>query len=188
MTAMPATQTMTAAEFLAVPEDPFGRRWILVEGELILNQPTLDHQVLAVRLAHELMTWIEAGPDRGLVSNPLDVMLDDRNVYAPDVIWYSKERAPAPGTRAPYPMPDLAVEVRSPTTWRYDIGAKKAGYERTGLRELWLADTAAAEILIFRRSAPGARTFDVSLQLTRGDVLESPLLAGLALPLDRLFG
>jgi len=26
----------------------------------------------------------------------------------------------------PQPLPDLASEVRSPTAWRYDIGAKKA--------------------------------------------------------------
>ena len=44
-------------------------------------------------------------------------------------------------------MPDIAVEVRSPSTWRYDIGAKKSGYERRGLPELWLVDTRADEVL-----------------------------------------
>jgi hypothetical protein len=39
-------------------------------------------------------------------------------------------------------LPDLAVEVRSPSTWRYDVGKKKATYERGGLPELWPVDTA----------------------------------------------
>jgi len=85
------------------------------------------------------------------------------------------------------PIPDLAVEVRSPSTWRYDIGAKKAGYERRGLRELWLVDTAADAVLIFRRSEPGAPGFDTALELDRDQELTSPLLPGFALALAELF-
>ncbi len=48
-------------------------------------------------------------------------------------------------------------------------------------------DTAADEVLVFRRSAPDALKFDVTLELTTDDVLQSPLLEGFALPLDRLF-
>ena len=55
-------------------------------------------------------------------------------------------------TRAPYPAPDLAVEVRSPSTWRFDIGRKKENYERYGVGELWLVDTAADVVFAFRRS------------------------------------
>lgn len=108
-------------------------------------------------------------------------------VYAPDIRWYGKVRAPGRHAQPPSPMPDLAVEVRSPSTWRYDIGAKKAGYERRGLRELWLADTAAEEVLVFRRSSPGANNFDVALELDRTQRLESPLLPGFALDLAELF-
>jgi Uma2 family endonuclease len=88
----------------------------------------------------------------------------------------------------PQPLPDIAVEIRSPSTWRYDIGVKKARYEEHGLPELWLVDTAADEVIVFRRSQPKAPTFDVSLELARGDALTSPLLPGFALALDELFG
>ena len=77
------------------------------------------------------------------------------------------------------------MEVRSPSTWRYDIDAKKATYERRGLQELWLVDTAARVVLIFRRSAPDAASFDVALEVT--DTLSSPLLEGFELPLAELF-
>ncbi|MGI8660240.1 MAG: Uma2 family endonuclease [Thermoleophilaceae bacterium] len=62
--------------------------------------------------------------------------------------------------------------------WRFDIGAKKRGYERQGLPELWLVDTEAAEILVFRRSRAGTAEFDVALELAAGDHLESPQLSG----------
>ncbi len=53
------------------------------------------------------------------------------------------------------------VDVRSPSTWRYDIGTKKSVYEREGLPELWLVDTDAGVLLVFRRSTPKAPSFDV---------------------------
>ncbi len=79
------------------------------------------------------------------------------------------------------------MEVRSPGTWRYDVGRKKAVYESGGLPELWLVDTAADEVLVFRRSAPDAPAFDVAEELSHGDTLTSPLLPGFALELDELF-
>ena len=66
-------------------------------------------------------------------------------------------------------------------------GMPLTGYERHGLPELWLVDTAADEALVFRRSGAAATTFDVSLELTRGDTLTSPLLPGFSLPLASLF-
>lgn len=185
METMAVAQRMTADEYLAGPED--SRRTELVEGEVIVHEPRNLHQLVVLDLLHALHGWISASPTRGHVSIPLDVRIDERNVFAPDLLWYAEGRAPARLARAPYPLPDLAVEVRSPSTWRYDVGAKKSAYERHGLHELWLVDTAADEILVFRRSSPEARTFDVSLQLTTDDELSSPLLPGFALPLRTLF-
>lgn len=133
------------------------------------------------------MTWANAAEGRGWVHHSIDVKIDKRNVFAPDIPWYSQERRPRPDDLPPYPRPDLAIEVRSPSTWRYDVGAKESAHERHGLRELWLVDTAAAEVLVFRRSRPEAPSFDVSLELERGETLGSPLLPGFALGLGELF-
>ena len=118
---------------------------------------------------------------------PLDVRLNDRNVYNPDILWYSADRAPRGADEPPYPMPDIAIEVRSPSTWRYDVGVKRSVYERHGLRELWLVDTRAETVLMFRRSGPGVSGFDEVLELERDEQLTSPQLPGFALVLDELF-
>jgi Uma2 family endonuclease len=118
---------------------------------------------------------------------PLDVRLDDRNVYNPDILWYRQGRAPGRSDSRPYPVPDIAVEARSPSTWRFDVGVKKAIYEREGLPELWLADPRARTVLIFRRSDPMAG-YDVSLELEQDERLTSPRLPGFSLALSDLFG
>ena len=178
MTAMPAAGLMTADEFLALPQAPRHERWSLVEGELVMEQPLPSHQVACVEILYALESWVRSRPGRGRALIPIDVELDERNIYAPDVLWYAEGRDPARANVRPSPIPDLAVEVRSPSTWRYDIGAKKSVYERRGLPELWLVDTAASVVLVFRRSATGAPRFDVALELTAADSLESPLLPG----------
>jgi Uma2 family endonuclease len=187
MGAMPATQRLTADEYLALPYSE-ERRWAqLVEGELVVDHPLLLHQAVKAELEYALRTWMKSEKGRGLVALPLDVKLDEHNVFGPDLLWYPEDAAPAIHDVRPYPVPHLAVEVRSPSTWRYDIGPKKAAYERAGLRELWLVDTAASEVLIFRRSEAGAPAFDVALELERTDTLTSPQLDGFDLLLASLF-
>ncbi len=187
MTAMPVAEPMTAEEYLALPEQDL--RWSeLVGGELVVDVPTLRHQLICSEILFELMAWARAAPDRGLASIELAVRIGERDVYQPDLVWYRADHAPRRDDRPPYAVPDLAVEVRLPSTWRYDIGAKKSGYERRGLPELWLVDTAADEVLVFRRSKPDAPSFDVALELTDDATLSSPLLPGFAVALDVLLG
>ncbi len=178
-------QRMTADEYLAAPFDE--RRTELVGGEVIVHEPLPLHQFVLTDLVQSLTNWATANSGLGRVSLPIDVQLDERNVFGPDLLWYAEGRVPGRHDPRPYPLPDLAVEVRSPSTWRYDIGAKKAAYERHGLLELWLVDTAADEVPIFRRSSPRAPSFDVSLELGVGDELTSPQLHGFALALSSLF-
>jgi Uma2 family endonuclease len=187
MTAMSVAQKMTAREYMALPEAQHGRPWNLVDGEVVVNDPTWRHGGAVTQILVVLNSWIDAGEARGAAQVAVDVYIDEHNVYAPDVVWYSESRVPTNPDIRPQAPPDLAVEVRSPSTWHYDTGVKKAGYERASLPELWLVDTTAGEVLVFRRSAPDAATFDIALDLTYDETLESPLLEGFALPLDRLF-
>ena len=179
MPGMATVQRMTAQEYLAHPDESV--RSELVEGEVIVHGPNSTHQLVLRDLFVALHDWERAAPGRGVVFWPLDVLIDERNVFAPDLLWYAEGRAPVRGDERPYPIPALAVEVRSPSTWRYDIGAKKSAYERNGLAELWLVDTRASELFVFRRSKPACPSFDVALELGPQDTLGSPLLPGFEL-------
>ena len=176
---------LTADEFLARDDWPRGTQ--LVEGEVVVNQPALPHQLLVGRCFARLLAWTEAAPGRGLACLSVDVRVTPANVYGPDVWWVSEERRPPSGQLALVGVPDLVVEVRSPSTWRFDIGVKRLRYEEAGVAELWLVDTSAASVLVYRRSVPEAPGFDVALELEVGDRLASPLLDGFALDLEPFF-
>ncbi len=187
MDAVTATGLMTAQEFLDLPARDGADRRELIDGEIVVSAASWMHGSAQIRIASALHVWDRAAPGRGRAGMPIDVQLDEQNVFIPDVVWYREGRVPDRIDLAPYPVPDIAVEVRSPSTWRYDIGVKRTYYERHGVAELWLVDTAADVILVFRRSSPKAPLFDVSDELAASDTLTSPLLPGFALALADVF-
>jgi len=176
---------MTAEEYhvWSVEHD----RTQLVGGEVIVNEPKPMHALLQARLIASIAAWIDAGETRGLAIGPTSLTLDEHNVYGPDVLWFSERKRPVDLHRYPEGVSDLCVEIRSPGTWRYDVGAKRGVYERTGLPELWLVDDRSETVLVYRRSKPGLETFDVSLELGRDETLSSPHMSGFALGLVKLF-
>lgn len=187
MTAMQVAQHMTADEFIAAPEPGYGRPWNLINGDVVVNDPAPLHAHAQIAIVRALLRWLDGPRGSGTLLPGLDVKLDERNVFVPDTMWYSADRAPSRGAKPPSPMPDLAVEVRSPSTWRYDVGAKRDGYEAHGLPELWLVDTESETILVYRRSKPSSPKFDVALELGAGETLTSPQLPGFELPIEAVF-
>ncbi len=113
--------------------------------------------------------------------------MSEHDVYGPDVVWFRAERVPSDWEAEHQEIPDLAVEVRSQGTWRFDTGRKRDTYESGGLPELWLVDTQAEVVTAHRRSAPDADAFDVQLAVGSGERLTSPLLPGFALDVAKLF-
>lgn len=187
MTAMPVKQRMTAEEFVALPVPERGRPWNLIEGEVVVSDPTAKHGHAQGNFFGALWDWSRRDEGRGHVVFPRDIGIDHRNVFVPDVLWCAAGRLPDPESPPPYAMPDLAVEVRSPSTWRHDLGPKKTGYERRGLPELWLVDTVGLAVLVSRLSTAGAAAFDAELRLEVEDVITSPLLPGFDLAVADVF-
>lgn len=92
MKPMPVAQRMTAEEFLAHPEPEHGWPLNLVDGEVVMNEPTVRHGRPQLRILLALDAWVRAEQGRGEVGLPRDIQLDDRNVFKPDVIWYAEGR------------------------------------------------------------------------------------------------
>lgn len=179
-----ATPQMTADQFFALPFAPY--RYQLIDGELIVDSPALPHQVAAANILVALGVWRRAAPGRGLALGSTDFRIDDHNVFQPDVWWVAERPITVKDQRRLESAPDLIVEVRSPSTWKYDRGVKKRRYEEGGVAELWLVDTNDF-VYVYRRSAPNAPTFDIELVFDADSVITSPLLPGFSLPVAEIF-
>lgn len=89
-----------------------------------MDEPTVWHEALMLRIAFALQAWSNAAPGRGAAFIPVNVRLDELNVFGPDISWLREERRSDRSARW-IGAPDLAVEVRSPSTWHHDIGPKR---------------------------------------------------------------
>ncbi|NLD76193.1 MAG: Uma2 family endonuclease [Acidimicrobiales bacterium] len=183
--AAPTPSKMTASEFFALPgELPHAQ---LINGELIVNSPAARHQRIILWLSYLFFKHAEDHPGLGEMGMEIDTPLNDLNVYKPDLWWVPEAQRLASDDNRFSTPPPLVVEVRSPSTWRYDVGTKLRTYDEGGVSEVWLVDTAADVVLVYRRSSPNAEHFDVELELTASDVLDTPLIPGWEIDLAGVF-
>jgi len=180
------TRLIDAVAFLVRGQSEGARREELIGGQIVVNQPRARHQIVALRLAAALANWSSAAPGRGLASMHLALRLSDWDVLAPDLLWYADTARLSVDASVQLEMPDLAIEIRSPSTWVRDVGVKRRLYGEHGARELWLVDSFAPAVLVYRRSGPRSRHFDVEVELGADDTLGSPAMPGLAIPVREL--
>ncbi|HVF13627.1 MAG TPA: Uma2 family endonuclease [Acidimicrobiales bacterium] len=181
-----AIHPMSASEYLATA-DSRPRHTELIDGTVVVNEPKMPHARAQTRMIYHLQAWIESGEGRGYVTTPTDIVVNDRNVFAPDVWWVGEHRQPGAGQLDLDGLPDLIVEIRSPSTWARDLGVKLPTYEAAGVPEAWFVDTEARSVLVFRRSNVESPTFDVAAEIGADSDLTSPLLEGFVVQVGSIF-
>jgi Uma2 family endonuclease len=150
----------------------------LIDGEVVAIPPSGGEASFAqTEIVHRLRTWQE-GRDGGRVLTDVFVRVGG-SYLAPDAAWWAAGREPTIGPGALDVVPDLVVEVLSPSTRDNDLGAKRLQYLRAGVRELWLVDPAARAVIV--AGASGDRRLDGDHRVT------SPLLPGFGATVADLF-
>lgn len=173
----------TYQDYLNTPDDV---RYQLIEGALVREPaPTVPHQRVLLKLALLITPFVEDNRLGEVLLAPTDVYLSDTNVVQPDLLFVSAARAEIITERDIHGPPDLVVEVASPSTQRRDHGVKLDIYARYGVVEYWLVDPSAKAVETLRLEDS---LFIVTGHLGPADTLTSPLLPGLTIPLEKLFG
>lgn len=160
----------------------------LIVGEAVVVSPEGGASSAARgELYVALRRWQEETGDEGLVLQDVFVAFPDGSRPAPDISWWRGERRPPVSAGAIESVPDLVVEVLSPSTRANDEGVKRELYMSSGVHELYLVDPDARTIT--RVLADPGRSVDAGQDhvLGEGDSLRSDLLPGFALELTRVF-
>lgn len=178
-----ANALMTYEDYVALPDD--GNRYEVIEGELCLvPAPNRKHQKIALKLARLIGNFLDGKSLGDVYISPLDVVLSNINVLQPDVLYVSNDRLNILTDAGVAGAPDLAIEVLSPSTRRRDAVVKLQLYENFGVDEYWIVDPERVNVTVFRRV--GEKLERVA-ELFETDVIETPLLAGLAISVARIF-
>ena len=182
----PTAVKLTYDDFVHFPDD--GNRHELIDGEhYVTPSPNTRHQRISGNLHLLIGTWLEDHPLGRVFYAPYDVVFSAFDVVEPDLLYLSNERAAQVLTPLHAKgVPELVIEIGSKSTRKRDETIKRRLYERAGVSEYWIVDPMIDAIRLYRRE--GER-FGPPLELSReaGDVLTTPLLPGLELPLARIF-
>lgn len=170
----PAERLWTYDEMLAeLPET--NQPIELWDGELVMSPtPTPNHQRIVLRLTEELNAFVRQHGLGEVFVSPLDVILSQHRVIQPDLFFISNDNKKIIQDRI-RGVPDLAIEVISPGTWKRDRVEKKSLYEQVGIAEYWIVDPESRTIEVF---ALTNGSYQLHCRATDTETAKSKLLSG----------
>ncbi len=173
----------TYADYQQTPDDV---RYELIEGHLIMAPaPTPRHQLISAYFMAFLVPFVKSNGLGWIFSAPVDVHLSDVNLLQPDILFMSNERVRIIGETNLQGAPDLVIEIASTRTRTLDRTRKRELYEQFGVLEYWMADPVEKTVEQLRLENG---KFVTTGYHTRTDTLTTPLLPGLVIDLNEVFG
>lgn len=156
----------------------------IINGKALMSPaPELFHQRWAGKLYLAVQRHVEARKLGEVFFAPVDVVLDEKNIVQPDLVFVSTANAGLLERRGIMGAPDLVVEIISPTSLRRDRYDKRELYARCGVKEFWLADVANRSIEVLSLQT---NTYQLLCCATDEGKIRSEILPGFELDLASL--
>jgi len=146
----------SAQDFERLPEGP--PYYQLIEGALIMSPaPSYSHQRTVGKVFLKLSRLLEEKGQGEVLISSIDVYLDEKNVFQPDIVVLLKEGKAKVEEKGIFGPPDVVVEILSPSTAYYDLIVKKEVYERAGVKEYWILDPNRKTFEIYKNTEEGLK-------------------------------
>src|SRR5574341_286720 len=145
--------------------------------------PTTRHQRVLGNLYAALRAWVAPRGLGEILLAPVDVLLPSGDVVQPDLQFVASANRGSVEDRIEG-VPDLLIEIVSPTHAERDRIVKRDLYASNGGREFWIVDTESRAVEVFRLKG---RRFDPAGYFEAADALKSPTFEGLALAVRTIF-
>lgn len=173
----PVAHGLTHEDLLGMPEDRRHRHELVDGDHFVSPAPRIAHQRVVGDLHLALRAW--ADPHGALVLlGPTDVRFTADTVLEPDVLVLSAATAARlDDDRAVTLVPDLVVEVSSPSTRSHDLVRKRRVYERHGVPTFWFVDRQESSVTSYELGEDGRYQSEV---VDRDGTLRAAALPGLA--------
>jgi Uma2 family endonuclease len=158
----------------------------VIYGRLIMvPAPAPIHQLIIAELLTALKSFLHHHPLGEVFPAPTDVVVPGKaDPVQPDLVFVAAERMAIVTQRAIEGVPDMTVEVLSPSNWLDDRRTKFALYAEIGVREYWIVDPDERTVEVFALQAGRYALVD---RFGVGDTLHADLLAGFEVDVEDIF-
>jgi len=171
----------TVDDFMKLPEGTLAE---LIDGEIFMSAaPRVPHQGVILNLAFALKTFSDKGHFGRVVLSPMDVHLPSGDIVEPDLIFIRRENLAIikDWVRG---VPDLLVEVLSPSHPERDLIVKRGLYARNGVGEYWIIDPDDRSVQVLKLSG---NRYEPAGYRKGSQELVTDLLPGMKLIVESLF-
>ncbi|MEO0169134.1 MAG: Uma2 family endonuclease, partial [candidate division WOR-3 bacterium] len=174
----------TYEDYLKLEDD---KRYEVINGRLVeMPAPNFEHQKILKRLLILLVKFVESGESLGeVIPAPFDVILSKTVVVQPDIVYISKGSLKNIKEGRMFGLPDLVIEIISPSTTRRDTVVKKGIYQEFGVKECWIVYPYEKAIEVWVLDDKGNYEL-YSFAEGKGKV-KSKVLEGLEIDLEEVF-
>jgi Uma2 family endonuclease len=172
-------------EFQTLPRDG-SKRFELIEGEVFMTRsPNTSHQRAVAKLLRALADFADEHDLGEVFIAPYDIVFRKWTALEPDLLFIGKEQRSIITDANVQGVPNLVIEILSPSNKEYDRDTKLRAYEKAGVPEIWYLDPEdrTAEIL---NLGPDGR-YVLTMNLSGNAGITSRVLPGLSLTLDQVF-
>ena len=173
---------LTEQDLIALQAALPDNRLELRAGKIIVMSPSdAMSETIAVRLAHRLSQWVEARKLGFVLGSSAGFCLPNGDVVAPDVSFVARDRMRLPPRQYARVVPNLAVEVRSPSNTVAELAQKLALMRSFGTQAALLIDPDVRNVALDSDEQG-------NLVLAGDDVLDLPgNLPGWSMPVSELW-
>ena len=178
-----ADQRTTIQDFEAFIAKHPDRLFELIHGEIVEKMVTEEHGMIVVNIATEIRIYLKSNPI-GWVGVEISHRSpnDDFNERLPDISF----RKPADDEEivregAVKTMPDLAIEIKSPTNTYKQLREKADFYLDNGTQLVWLVYPEKQLVEVYRNDA------DIDILTSDDTLLGYDILPDFELPLREIF-
>jgi len=151
----------------------------------MIPAPTTTHQSIVMRLGAAFFNFLRLHPLGEVFPAPIDVVAPGMaDPVQPDLVFVASERMEIVTERAIEGVPDLVVEVLSPSNWIYDRRLKFVLYAEIGVQEYWIVDPEERTVEVFSLQEGN---YELQTQVAPGATLRSEFLPGFEMAVDDIF-
>ena len=150
MAATTTRRLATEEDLLATPKD--GQKYELVDGEIRVSPAGDRHSLVAVQLAALLVAFVKPRRLGYVFGADAGFRLPSGNVRSPDASFVASGRFPEDKVPEDFGsvVPDLAVEVISPSDRPRYVLDKVGEYLEAGVRLVWVIDPRQERAVVYR--------------------------------------
>ncbi len=180
----PPQGAWTYEDYERLPDN--GMRYEVIGGNLYMSPaPRPKHQQVLARLYGYLWDYLKQKPIGQVLFAPIDLNLPDlTNPVQPDLLFIRNENLDIIKEKFIEGVPDLIVEVLSPSNPDLDRRIKFQVYAAAGVREYWLLDPEAksVEVYVLRGQA-----YALAQNFSGAAAIRSEVLADFSLPVSDIW-